>query len=354
MGWDNPPIPWSELERKLSGRRPAGVRPGDGGDSPAWSRRRADYVATPAPDRRSRTWCPTPSCTATPTSASSTAPATRRSWPRRRPGWGSTALALTDHDGFYGVVRFAEAARELRRAHDLRRGAVARAARAAGRRRRPGGRSTCSCWPAARRATAGSAARSARPSSAAARRAARSTTRTSWPARTTATGWCSPAAARARSRPRWPAGGAAGTDAARGELDELVGLFGRDNVAVELIAPRRPARRRPQRRAGRAGRRPRAAHGRHQQRALRRARPAPAGHRAGRGPGPAQPGRDGRLAARRRHRPPALRRGDGGPVRRLPGRGGRGPPSSAWSCAFDLHLVAPQLPDYPCRPGTPR
>ena len=43
MGWNNPPIPWSELERKLSGRRPAGVRPGDGGDSPAWSRRRTPY-----------------------------------------------------------------------------------------------------------------------------------------------------------------------------------------------------------------------------------------------------------------------------------------------------------------------
>ena len=31
-------------------------------------------------------WSRTPSCTATPTSASSTAPRTRRSWPRRRPG----------------------------------------------------------------------------------------------------------------------------------------------------------------------------------------------------------------------------------------------------------------------------
>ena len=54
-----------------------------------------------------------PSCTATPTSASSTAPATRRSWSRRRARLGLTALALTDHDGFYGVVRFAEAAREV-------------------------------------------------------------------------------------------------------------------------------------------------------------------------------------------------------------------------------------------------
>ncbi len=42
-----------------------------------------------------------------------TARATRKSWPRRVPGSGLTALAVTDHDGFYGVVRFNEAAREL-------------------------------------------------------------------------------------------------------------------------------------------------------------------------------------------------------------------------------------------------
>ncbi len=56
---------------------------------------------------------PTPNCTPTPTSLSSTAPAIPRSWPPRRPGWVWPALALTDHDGLYGVVRFAEAARAL-------------------------------------------------------------------------------------------------------------------------------------------------------------------------------------------------------------------------------------------------
>ena len=84
----------------------------DGGDSPAWSRKRQPYQAPPLIHRESRP-SRTPSCTATPTSASSTAPATRRSWPRRRPGSGLTGLAVTDHDGFYGVVRFSEAAREL-------------------------------------------------------------------------------------------------------------------------------------------------------------------------------------------------------------------------------------------------
>ena len=86
----------------------------DGGDSPAWSRKREPYEPRRARAGRPSAGCPTPSCTATPTSASSTAPATPRSWPRRPPGSGLEALALTDHDGFYGVVRFAEAAARAR------------------------------------------------------------------------------------------------------------------------------------------------------------------------------------------------------------------------------------------------
>ena len=35
------------------------------------------------------------------------------------------AIALTDHDGLYGVVRFAEAARELDMRHGVRCGTVA-------------------------------------------------------------------------------------------------------------------------------------------------------------------------------------------------------------------------------------
>ena len=57
MGYNNPPIKWSELERKLSDRsRPGshGDRPvtADGGDSPAWSQHRGPYV--PLPARRPR------------------------------------------------------------------------------------------------------------------------------------------------------------------------------------------------------------------------------------------------------------------------------------------------------------
>src|SRR6478609_12095270 len=51
MGYSNPPIPWSEFERRLSdSRRPGGPPlPADGGDSPAWSLKRHPYRPTEAP-----------------------------------------------------------------------------------------------------------------------------------------------------------------------------------------------------------------------------------------------------------------------------------------------------------------
>ena len=51
MGYSNPPIPWSQFERALSDGRPDSAHAGDGGDSPAWSRKRSRYVPpTPAAD----------------------------------------------------------------------------------------------------------------------------------------------------------------------------------------------------------------------------------------------------------------------------------------------------------------
>ena len=55
-------------------------------------------------------WASTRSCTAIPTSRSSTGRATRRSWSAEAARLGLAALAVTDHDGFYGIVRFALAA----------------------------------------------------------------------------------------------------------------------------------------------------------------------------------------------------------------------------------------------------
>src|SRR5688500_8666509 len=53
MGFNNPQMPWRELERRLSGRRGDGRGTNvpdwaNGGDSPAWSRKRQPY-APPAP-----------------------------------------------------------------------------------------------------------------------------------------------------------------------------------------------------------------------------------------------------------------------------------------------------------------
>ncbi|HEV2779080.1 MAG TPA: error-prone DNA polymerase [Actinophytocola sp.] len=118
MGWNNPPVSWAELERIMSGR-PENGQQGDGGDSPAWSRRRDRYV---------------------PPAGVGPAGATETDGEERVPYaelhchsnfsfldgashpeelieaaalLGLDAIALTDHDGMYGVVRFAEAAKEL-------------------------------------------------------------------------------------------------------------------------------------------------------------------------------------------------------------------------------------------------
>jgi error-prone DNA polymerase len=119
MGWENPPRPWREVEAKLSDRARPFPADGDGGDSPAWSSKRPAYEP--------------------PTDLRVVPPRTRRA--RSKTGYaelhchsnfsfldgsshpeelveeavrlGLDALALTDHDGMYGVVRFSQAAGAL-------------------------------------------------------------------------------------------------------------------------------------------------------------------------------------------------------------------------------------------------
>ena len=110
MGWDNPPIPWAELERALSGRRPEAVKAGDGGDSPAWSRHRAPVVAVRPPEP------PTDSVPYAELHCHSNfsfldGASHPEELAEEAARLGLDAIALTDHDGMYGVVRFAEAAR---------------------------------------------------------------------------------------------------------------------------------------------------------------------------------------------------------------------------------------------------
>lgn len=115
MGWNNPPVPWPELERTLSGRpdRSYVVDPlaidADGGDSPVWSHKRQPYqapalVRQPASVAYAELHC-----------HSNFSFLDGASQPEElveeAARLGLTGLALTDHDGFYGVVRFSEAAR---------------------------------------------------------------------------------------------------------------------------------------------------------------------------------------------------------------------------------------------------
>ncbi|GFM19435.1 MULTISPECIES: error-prone DNA polymerase [Mycobacteriaceae] len=117
MGWHNGPPSWTEMERVLNGRarragRPIDEQAGDGGDSPAWSRKRGEYRA---PDRRRSPPVATPYAELHAHSAYSflDGASTPEELVEEAARLGLRALALTDHDGLYGVVRFAEAAREL-------------------------------------------------------------------------------------------------------------------------------------------------------------------------------------------------------------------------------------------------
>ncbi|MFC7447704.1 error-prone DNA polymerase [Rhodococcus daqingensis] len=116
MGWGNGPPTWSEMERVLSGRPgrnpPEAMYPGDGSDSPAWSRKRGEYRAgSIARDE-------TPTVPYAELHAHSAFSFLDGASPpeelvEEAVRLGLEAIALTDHDGLYGVVRFAEAAKEL-------------------------------------------------------------------------------------------------------------------------------------------------------------------------------------------------------------------------------------------------
>ena len=168
MGFNNPDLPWRELERRLSdrprrpapgpaarGRTGATARPGRRCGPPTW--RRPTWSAA-------RGRCPTPSSTATRRSASSTGRAHPRSWWRRRPAWASrpwpspTTTASTAwcasprRPGRWGCPRCS--ARSCRSGSPDRRTA------------NPTPRApTCWCWPGTPRATRRWRPRSAPPSS---------------------------------------------------------------------------------------------------------------------------------------------------------------------------------------------
>ncbi|UAJ81540.1 error-prone DNA polymerase [Leifsonia sp. ZF2019] len=110
MGWNNPPIPWAEFERRLSGRR-TGEQPVE---RPS-SRKRQKYVPQPMPEEPEIGHVPYAELHAHSNfsfldGASSPEELLEEATRLRLHG-----LALTDHDGFYGAVHLAEAAEAYER-----------------------------------------------------------------------------------------------------------------------------------------------------------------------------------------------------------------------------------------------
>ena len=106
MAFNNPAMPWSELEARLSDKPPGA----DGNDSPAWSAKRAPYRA---PLTRTPGGTPYAELHAHSSFSFLDGASGPEALAEEAARLGLDALALTDHDGFYGVVRFAEAARAV-------------------------------------------------------------------------------------------------------------------------------------------------------------------------------------------------------------------------------------------------
>ena len=105
-------MPWSEIERRLSNGRAAGTPSWNGGgDSPAWSRKRQPY--DPAGTARRAGTVPYAELHCHSNFSFLDGASHPEELAEEAARLGLEALAVTDHDGFYGVVRFAEAARAV-------------------------------------------------------------------------------------------------------------------------------------------------------------------------------------------------------------------------------------------------
>ena len=118
MGFNNPSWSWSELESALSGRpgrdgRPAGSPSWNaGGDSPAWGRKRQPFqVPEGLHAGGGAVSYAELHCHSNFSFLDGASHPEELATEAAR--LGLEALAITDHNGFYGVVRFAEAARAV-------------------------------------------------------------------------------------------------------------------------------------------------------------------------------------------------------------------------------------------------
>lgn len=127
MGWQNSPVPWKEIERTLSDRAtnkkrspadpkqpPTAVEYGpgaNGGDSPAWSYERQPYEAPAI--HRSTSCVPYAELHCHSSFSFLDGASHPEELVEEAARLDLQALAITDHDGFYGAVRFAQAARAV-------------------------------------------------------------------------------------------------------------------------------------------------------------------------------------------------------------------------------------------------
>ena len=105
LGWGNPPIPWRELERRLSWRRP-GDPAITTGDQPAGEQPAPPGPPPASPEAGGPEWAELHCHSSYSFLDGASSPADLVAEAAER---GLVALAITDHDGMYGVPQFAQA-----------------------------------------------------------------------------------------------------------------------------------------------------------------------------------------------------------------------------------------------------
>jgi error-prone DNA polymerase len=115
MGWDNPPVPWRELQRRMSwraGSEHTGDRPA--GDRPAAQPRPTEPAPLLTGNRPREAAIPWAELHCHSSFSFLDGAATPGELVAEAARLGLEVLALTDHDGMYGVPQFAQAAARLR------------------------------------------------------------------------------------------------------------------------------------------------------------------------------------------------------------------------------------------------
>ena len=110
MGWDNPPVPWQEFQRRLSWETPARQQAGSGQAEEPRPVTHLPAARRGIPAGQCPAWAELHCHSSYSFLDGASAPAELVAEAAHR---GLTALAITDHDGMYGVPQFVQAAARL-------------------------------------------------------------------------------------------------------------------------------------------------------------------------------------------------------------------------------------------------